>query len=65
MMPTQPGSKLETNLANRGLGPTATSAAINYGYLHRGTMIVAAPTGAVVRMELYRRRDLERLSLSN
>ena len=64
MMPARQDSKVDTNLANRGLGPTTTSDSLNYRYLHRGTIIVATSAGAV-RMELYQRRSLDRLSLSN
>jgi hypothetical protein len=64
MMPARQDSKLDTNLANRGAGPTASPGALNYGYLHRGTIIVATSAGAV-RMELYQRRSMERLSLAN
>ncbi len=59
-----PQSKLQTALGNR-MTATSTPEAINYGFLHRGSLVVATTSGVVMRVELYQRRDLEGLSGRN
>ncbi|MCO5169769.1 MAG: hypothetical protein M9894_25815 [Planctomycetes bacterium] len=61
MTPSQP--KTQLSLGDRTTG--STPAEINYGFLHRGSVILATPTGLAVRLELYQKRDLARLSLDN
>ena len=41
-----------------------TPHAVNYAFVHRGTVIVKSGSGGV-RLELYQRRSLARLSLGN
>lgn len=57
-------AKTQLSLGDRTT-TTSTPEAINYGFLHRGSVIMATGAGAVVRMELYQRRDLQALSLRN
>jgi hypothetical protein len=59
-----PESKALTALGNR-MTATSTPEAINYGFLHRGTLVVATMKGVVMRVELYQKRALEALSGRN
>lgn len=59
-----PQSKLQAALGDR-ITATSTPEAINYGFLHRGSLVVATPAGVAMRIELYQRRDLEALSGRN
>lgn len=58
-----PQSKSHAALGNR-MTATSTPEAINYGFLHRGSLVVATSAG-VMRVDLYQRRDLESLSGRN
>jgi hypothetical protein len=59
-----PQSKSQAALGNR-MTATSTPDAINYGFLHRGSLIVATAGGVVMRVDMYQRRDLESLSGRN
>lgn len=59
-----PQSKVQAALGGR-MSATSTPEAINYGFLHRGTLVVATTSGVVMRVELYQRRDLDGLSGKN
>ncbi|MBX3469168.1 MAG: hypothetical protein KF878_20030 [Planctomycetes bacterium] len=61
MTPSQ--SKTQLSLGDRTT--SSTPAEVNYGFLHRGSVIMVSGSGLAVRLELYQRRELERLSLDN
>lgn len=44
--------------------PTRQEPAINYHFLHRGSLLVNTPAG-IMRLDLYQRRSFARLSLRN
>lgn len=64
MNPAQPTSP-QLSLGDRTSSTGSTPQAINYAYLHRGSIIMATGAGGVVRLELYQRRPFEGLSLRN
>lgn len=64
MNPQQQATQL--SLGDRTSGSTSsTPEAINYGFLHRGSIVMATGAGAMVRLELYQRRGFDGLSLQN
>jgi hypothetical protein len=60
-------AKTTTTTDRMGIAPgpqKPTPHAVNYAFVHRGTVIVQSGKGGV-RMELYQRRSLARLSFEN
>lgn len=65
MNPAQPTST-QLSLGDRTSSSTSsTPEAINYAFLHRGSVVMATGAGVVVRLELYQRRGFDALSLQN
>lgn len=64
MNPTHSTSQ-QLSLGDRTSGAGSTPEAINYAYLHRGSIVMATAVGVVLRLELYQRRSFDALSLRN
>lgn len=64
MNPAQPTST-QLSLGDRTSSTSSTPEAINYAFLHRGSVVMATGAGVMVRLELYQRRSFEGLSLRN